>query len=115
MSCESTFDTLRLHGYLDRFQTGDQDAADALLRATCGRLENLARKMLKGFPNVKRWADTDDVLQNALIGVGERLAPLAQGMEGKAHSVEAGYQVGMTVPEAFLGVQLLPHGQCLLE
>ena len=67
MTSESTFDTLRLHGYLDRFQTGDQDAADALLRATCGRLENLARKMLKGFPNVKRWADTDDVLQNASI------------------------------------------------
>jgi RNA polymerase sigma-70 factor (ECF subfamily) len=65
MTSESTFDTLRLHGYLDRFQKGDQDAADALLRATCGRLENLARKMLKGFPNVKRWADTDDVLQNA--------------------------------------------------
>jgi RNA polymerase sigma-70 factor (ECF subfamily) len=67
MSNESTFNTMRLHGYLDRFRAGDQEAADALVRVTCGRLEYLARKMLKGFPNVKRWADTDDVLQSALL------------------------------------------------
>jgi RNA polymerase sigma-70 factor (ECF subfamily) len=67
MTSESTFDTIRLHGYLDRFQAGDREAADALVRVTCGRLELLARKMLQGFPNVKRWADTDDVLQNALM------------------------------------------------
>jgi RNA polymerase sigma factor (sigma-70 family) len=64
---ESTFDTLRLHNCLDRLRAGDRQAADALLRATCGRLEQLAHKMLKGFPNVKRWADTDDVLQSALL------------------------------------------------
>jgi RNA polymerase sigma factor (sigma-70 family) len=64
---ESTFDTIRLHGYIDRFRAGDRGAADAILRATCGRLEHLARKMVKGFPNVKRWADTDDVLQSAVM------------------------------------------------
>jgi RNA polymerase sigma factor (sigma-70 family) len=67
MNGESTFDTIRMHGYLDRFQSGDREAADALLRVTGVRLEHLARKMLQRFPNVKRWADTDDVLQSALV------------------------------------------------
>jgi RNA polymerase sigma factor (sigma-70 family) len=67
MSGESTFDTARMHDYLDRLRAGDHEAADALLRATCGRLERLTRKMLKAFPNVQRWADTDDVLQSALL------------------------------------------------
>jgi RNA polymerase sigma-70 factor (ECF subfamily) len=33
----------------------------------CGRLERLARKMLRRFPGVHRWAETGDVLQNALL------------------------------------------------
>jgi RNA polymerase sigma-70 factor (ECF subfamily) len=64
---ESTFDTLRLHIYLDRLRAGDPGGAEALLRATCARLERLAIKMLRGFPNVQRWADADDVLQGALV------------------------------------------------
>ena len=47
--------TTQLHDWLDRFQAGDRAAADELLRATGTRLERLARRMLKGFPNVKRW------------------------------------------------------------
>jgi RNA polymerase sigma-70 factor (ECF subfamily) len=52
---------------LDRLQAGDLTAQDALLRHAYERLKRLTRKMLKGFPGVKRWAETDDVLQNALI------------------------------------------------
>jgi RNA polymerase sigma-70 factor (ECF subfamily) len=67
MTADSSFDTFQLHDYLDRYRAGDRAAADAFLRQVCGRLERLARGMLRGFPNVKRWADTDDVLQSALM------------------------------------------------
>jgi RNA polymerase sigma factor (sigma-70 family) len=59
--------TTQLHGWLDRMRAGDQAAPDELVRAVCGRLEQLARKMLHRFPRVRRWAQTDDVLQNALM------------------------------------------------
>ena len=58
--------TTQLHGWLDRMRAGDLAAPEELLRAIGGRLEALARKMLRRHPGVGRWADTDDVLQNAL-------------------------------------------------
>jgi RNA polymerase sigma factor (sigma-70 family) len=64
---ESIFDTLHLHGYLDRMQTGNQEAANDLLHKVCARMERLARRMLGGFPGVRRAADTGDVLQSALL------------------------------------------------
>jgi RNA polymerase sigma factor (sigma-70 family) len=67
MTADSSFDTLQLHDYLDRYRAGDRAATDAFLRRVCGRLERLARSMLRGFPSVRRWADTDDVLQSALM------------------------------------------------
>jgi RNA polymerase sigma-70 factor (ECF subfamily) len=60
-------DTSRLNAWVDRLRAGDRAAADELLRAAGDRLERLARRMLRGFPNVKRWADTGDVLQGALL------------------------------------------------
>jgi RNA polymerase sigma-70 factor (ECF subfamily) len=67
MSPEPSFDTTQLHNYLDRMRAGDGGAADELLRKVCSRLERLARRMLRGYPNVQRWADTGDVLQSALL------------------------------------------------
>src|SRR6516165_7798940 len=67
MPADSSFDTIELHDYLERYRAGDRAATDAFLRRVCGRLERLARSMLRGFPNVRRWADTDDVLQSALM------------------------------------------------
>jgi RNA polymerase sigma-70 factor (ECF subfamily) len=64
---ESSFNTVHLHACVDRMRAGDRNAADALLRRVCGRLRRLARSMLRGFPNVQRWADTDDVLQSTLM------------------------------------------------
>ncbi len=60
-------DTAQLHAWLECLRAGDPAGADGLLRATAGRLERLARHMLHGFPAVRRWADTGDVLQNALL------------------------------------------------
>jgi RNA polymerase sigma-70 factor (ECF subfamily) len=59
--------TTELQGCLDRLRAGDGTARDELLRRAGGRLERLTRKMLKGFPGVQRWEQTDDVLQNALV------------------------------------------------
>ncbi len=67
MTPEPTFSTLQLNAFVDRLRAGDPASANYLLRQVCSRLERLARRMLKGFPNVKRWVDTDDVLQNALV------------------------------------------------
>ncbi len=50
---------------LDRLRAGDEAARDDLLRIACDRLSRLARKMLRSFPVVRPWEQTDDVLQNA--------------------------------------------------
>jgi len=59
--------TLHIQACLDRIRGGDEAARGELLGCACERLRNLARKMLKGYPNVHRWEQTDDVLQNAGI------------------------------------------------
>src|SRR5262245_63638886 len=59
--------TLHIQACLDRIRGGDEAARGELLSCACERLRNLARKMLKGYPNVHRWEQTDDVLQNAGI------------------------------------------------
>jgi RNA polymerase sigma factor (sigma-70 family) len=64
---EPNLDTIQLQGWLQRMQAGDLAARDALVRAVCDRLEHLSRKMLRRYPNVKRFADTDDVLQSSLM------------------------------------------------
>jgi RNA polymerase sigma factor (sigma-70 family) len=52
---------------LDRLATGDETAREHLLCCACDRLTRLTRKMLRGFPRVRRWEETDDVFQNALL------------------------------------------------
>jgi RNA polymerase sigma factor (sigma-70 family) len=56
-----------LLGLLERWQRGDREAADELLRLTGKRLEKLARRMLRAYPNVKEHAETNDILQNSLM------------------------------------------------
>lgn len=73
-----------IRGYVERMKGGDLLAQDDLIRGVCERLEQLARKMLKRFPNVRRWAETGDVLQSALI----RLLRSLQQMETPASSRE---------------------------
>jgi RNA polymerase sigma-70 factor (ECF subfamily) len=64
---ESPFDSVNLQKCLERWQAGDRSAADELLRATSTRLEKLAKRMTRTFPNIRGHADTGDVLQNSLI------------------------------------------------
>ena len=62
-----SFTTTHLRDWLSRARDGDAAARDELLRACWGRLERLAHAMLGQFPNVKRWTDTGDVLNSALV------------------------------------------------
>lgn len=60
-------DTVQLHAWIDRLQQGDAEARNELIRGVARRLEKLARRMLRTFPGVRPWVETDDVLQNALV------------------------------------------------
>ena len=52
---------------IDRLRAGDPSARDELLARASERLTRLTRKMLRDFPGVHRWEQTDDVLQNAAM------------------------------------------------
>jgi RNA polymerase sigma-70 factor (ECF subfamily) len=52
---------------IDRLRAGDPRARDELLAHASARLTRLTRKMLRDFPGVHRWEETDDVLQNAVM------------------------------------------------
>ena len=62
---------------LDRIRAGDGAARAELLRIAGDRLARLARKMVKGYPGVRRWEQTDDVSQNAAMR-------LFRALEGQA-------------------------------
>jgi RNA polymerase sigma factor (sigma-70 family) len=74
---EPEFDTIRLHACIDQMRSGDSRGADRLLRQVGDRLERLARRMIKSFPNVSRWTDTEDVLQSALVRLLHSLRALS--------------------------------------
>lgn len=61
------FKTAQLHDWVTQMRAGDREAADALVRAILQRVEGLARRMLRGYPAARRWADSADVIQGALI------------------------------------------------
>src|SRR5215204_538820 len=64
---DSSANSSPLLAYISRVRAGDPDALNALIRFASERLETLTRRMLRDYPRVRRWAQTDDVLQNALI------------------------------------------------
>ena len=57
----------QIQGCIDRLRSGDASARDELLAHAAERLTRLTRKMLRDFPGVHRWEQTDDVLQNAAL------------------------------------------------
>ena len=61
---------------IDRLRSGDLKARDELLAHAAGRLNRLTRKMLKDYPGVHRWEQTDDVIQNAALRLCRAVAEL---------------------------------------
>ncbi|HEX5269533.1 MAG TPA: sigma-70 family RNA polymerase sigma factor [Gemmataceae bacterium] len=68
--------TAQMHAWLERIRAGDREACDELIRASCRRLERLARRMLRDFANLRPLADTGDVLNGALLRLVETLQKL---------------------------------------
>jgi RNA polymerase sigma-70 factor (ECF subfamily) len=64
---DPTLHTLELQEWLRSIRSGNLAAREELLLGICGRMERLARKMLKNFPTVRHEADTGDVLSGALM------------------------------------------------
>lgn len=66
--------TTQLHEHLIEFNSGDLEASEKIIEHTCERLRLRTRQMLRSFPGVGRWNQTDDVLQNAMIRLHRSLA-----------------------------------------
>lgn len=66
--------TTKLQHWLSLARQGDADARNQIVSHTCERLRLLTQKMLRGFPGVKRWSGTDDVLQNAMLRLHRSLS-----------------------------------------
>jgi RNA polymerase sigma-70 factor (ECF subfamily) len=56
-----------LHDLIRRMSAGEATARDEVIRRAYERLRRLTQRMLQDFPRVRRWEDTDDVLQQALV------------------------------------------------
>ena len=65
--------------------------AELLLRA-CDRLRLLAGKGLQGFPALRRWVETDDILQQALLRVHRSLQEVRPSTVGQFFAL-AGLQI----------------------
>lgn len=61
------FPTVHLQDCLDRLRAGDAAARNDLVNCACDRLQRLTRKMLKDYRGVRRWEETGDVFQNAIM------------------------------------------------
>jgi RNA polymerase sigma-70 factor (ECF subfamily) len=73
----TTPSTEHLQSCLNRLRAGDEAVRAELLGAAAGRLDRLARKMLRDYPGVRRWEETADVCQNAALRLHRALAEMA--------------------------------------
>ena len=69
--------TVHLQRCLDRLRDGDGTARNDLLAASADRLTALTRKMLGDYRGVRRWEETGDVLQNAMVRLNRALGAVA--------------------------------------
>ena len=66
--------TTQIQIWLDRLKNGDDSARELLIAHSCERLYKLARKLIKGYPSVRRWEETRDVVQEATLRLHRALA-----------------------------------------
>jgi RNA polymerase sigma-70 factor (ECF subfamily) len=64
---------------LERHRAGDPSARDGLIGLAQGRFVALARAMLRRYTHVRRWEETDDLLQAALMRLHRSLAQVQPG------------------------------------
>lgn len=73
--------TEALNLFLAQLADGDPMARDRILELCSARLRELAHRMLKQFPNVRRYEDTDDVFQGAAMRLHRALGNMALAHE----------------------------------
>jgi RNA polymerase sigma-70 factor (ECF subfamily) len=66
--------TAVLGRWLERLRQGDGSARQAIITHASERLETLTRRMLRHYPRLRRWEQTGDVMQNALLRLHRSLA-----------------------------------------
>lgn len=58
---------------LEGLAGGDATAREVLIAWSCERMRGIAHRMLRTFPTVGRWEETDDVVQNAALRLDRAL------------------------------------------
>ena len=71
---ESISQTRKLENLIQGLKTDDEFARGELLNMVSDRLLRLTRRILRDFPGVARWEQTDDVFQNAAMRLYQALA-----------------------------------------
>ena len=71
---ETLGQTTEARELLGRLRAGDDSARDRLIALAQARFAGLARAMLRRHPHVRRWEETDDLLQAALLRLHRGLA-----------------------------------------
>jgi RNA polymerase sigma factor (sigma-70 family) len=70
---------LAVRHWLERHRAGDESARQELIEISMRRLRLLARKILCDIPLVRRFEETDDLLQNSLVRLWKCLADTKPG------------------------------------
>jgi RNA polymerase sigma factor (sigma-70 family) len=68
--------TAHLQRCLDRLHQGEESARGELLAGACDRLARLTQVMLADYPRLRRWEESGDVLQSALLRLHRALGSL---------------------------------------
>lgn len=87
-----TVNTTALQRLLNDASLARGGGYDELLARACDRLRVMARRKLRGFPALRRWVETDDVLQNAMLRLHRALQQVRPTTVGEFFGL-AGLQV----------------------
>jgi RNA polymerase sigma factor (sigma-70 family) len=69
--------TAQVSDCLDRLRAGDPRARDSIVELCQTRVRVLVQRMLRRFPGVQRWDQTDDVCQDVVTDLWEALDSLS--------------------------------------
>jgi len=64
---------------IERLRCGDASAREEMLHHACERLRRLTRNMFHSYPSLRRWEETDDVYQNAMLRLHRALGAMRVG------------------------------------
>ncbi len=75
--------TTQIQELLEQAVAGDKQAYDDIIDLAAERLQKLTGKMLAGYPHLRRWEDTSDVFQTAVIRLHRSLSEVQpESMQG---------------------------------